>query len=88
MTGAEREAIRLAIDAARRERAPLMCEWCKEPMEPHPSGEFKRFCCDAHRKYAWRHTAKGLEQYRRRRRQWREKNHAAGRHWDKGATSA
>lgn len=64
MTEPERQALRLALDVAKRvqlaEGQPLACEQCGATMELHPHGRAKRFCGNRCRTYAWyRNTERG-----------------------------
>lgn len=63
MTADERAHIRALVDQVKRQQiAPRLCGWCNEPIPPERVGRGRwvaRFCCAAHRKYAWRKTERG-----------------------------
>jgi hypothetical protein len=62
VTAGEREALRVAIDARRREAvvvATAVCEFCGGEL----SGLQRRFCSDRHRKNYWQRYADAGRRY-------------------------
>jgi hypothetical protein len=75
MNGAERQALRAAVDAARRAAiAPTLtscCASCGEPLTINHARPAKRFCSNRCRTYAWyRETPKGRASLALKKQRW------------------